>query len=616
MPKWEIFGPQEGETYEQHLIRLQEAHTRDYTASSKAASLMTLMMMKQFAGKNQPINREQFNKTRHQLEKSKAFQKMMESPGTLGLIQKNETTALFTKMAELETARQQRLDAKYKRPVDKEVVAMDAEFLKTAIDGLKESAGSAPANGSPEIERRGKLYEKMMKQLDHAQSLAEKGIQLTGESTKALVSSIKAYNDGSKKTVDGVKQNVRPGGERKAEGFTQSMALLKHYMPAAKFNQYCEDINKERNITSTQNVDFVAPESFEPAVLQGGKTAKELAARHQHDARTDFSVDRAAEILAIRQLSGGNPNKLITPSELEKKKAKLVEPGTAFMKVMGNEKSREKLRSLAADGNMVDTMAGLSKETAKMEKEMQEQARKTVVRTAQGEINRSIARLTNGNLNNRYFTEQFLANILASEQLAANAKGDEKINNGAFRTRAEDLRQDPAFQRLADRYINDAAYRKRMNDGLLRDRSALSLASELQAERQPIQRQREPVRQQPMQPGFQPMQQAQYQQMNMGQVQYPQQMNMGQVPYPQQMNMQQAQYQQQMNMGQVPYQQQMNMGQVPYQQQMNMAQGQYQQMNMQQMQQGMYQPQQMQQMELGADEPERAPVLEPIPQLP
>ena len=505
MPKERIFGPQEGETYRQHLTRLQQADLRDYTAASKAASLMAAMMLMQHGGRNKPVDREQFNKTRRMLEESKAFQEMMKDPKSEELVKKNDTNALIATLAQTETARRQKLDEKYKRPEDPEVVAADAKLLKTAIDGLKESAGNAPTTGSPENERRGRLYAEMMKQLEHAQSLTEKGIQLSGESTKALIGSVKAYNDGGK-------QNVPAGGETKAEGFTQSMALLKHYMPVQSFDRYCKKINEAQDTLAPGHPGYVAPESFEPACMTGGMTAKRLTNENRIRMQNGFTLDVAAEALAIQQLSEGNPNKLITPSALEEQKRVLKRPGTAFMKVMMDDKARENLRRQGRLGLNQDLVEDLNKGMRKAAQEMQEQARKTVVRSAQGEINRSILHLTGGAPMNRYYTEQYLANILASEQLAMNARGGEKITNGAFRERAEELRQDPAFQRLADRYMSDPAYRENMNRGLLADRSAQSLAAQYQMEKQPVQARRDPAQperqaQQPEQP--QPAQQEQ-----------------------------------------------------------------------------------------------------------
>ena len=500
MPRERIFGPHEGETYRQHLTRLQEADIADFTPASKAASLMAAMMLMQGGSPNRSIDREQFNENRRKLEENKTFKKMMEDPRNVALVQNNNIEGLFASFSAAEAQRRQAIDAKYQRPREPEVLAEDAEILKTAIRGLKDSAGNAPAVGSPENERRGKLYQEMMKRLEHAQSMAEKGIQLDGESTKALIGSIKAYNNGGK-------TNVPAGGETKAEGFTQSMALLKHYMPVQSFERYCKKINEAQDTLEPRHPGYVAPESFEPACMTGGMTAKRLTNENRVRMENGFTLDVAAEALAIQQLSEGNPNKLITPAALEEQKRTLKKPGTAFMKVMMDDKARENLRRQGNLGLNQDVVEDLNKGMRKAEQEMREQARKSVVRTAQGEINRSITRLTGGGPMNRYFTEQYLANILASEQLAMNATGNERITNGAFRERAEQLRQDPAFQRLADRYMNDAVYRENMNRGLQADRSAQNLAAQYQLEKQPVHYRRDPEPQmqqaQPMQPGFQ-----------------------------------------------------------------------------------------------------------------
>ena len=215
-----------------------------------------------------------------------------------------------------------------------------------------------------------------------------------------------------------------------------------------------------------------------------------------------FTLDTAAEALAIQQISGGDPNKLITAEALEKQKGLLKQPGSAFMKVMQDDKARENLRQLADMGEAEEVVGDLNKGIAKEKErryqearrkaqEVREQARKHVVRTAQGEINRSIRHLAGGGPLNRFFTEQYLANILASEQLAVNARGDEKITNAAFRERAEELRQDPAFRALADRFVNEPQYRQQMLDDLVRDRSANGLAEEYRKLKHPAQQRRE-----------------------------------------------------------------------------------------------------------------------------
>lgn len=474
MPREAVFGFHQGETYGQYLDRLQDASLRDYTPESKAAALMTTVMLMQHGNKNKPIQRENFNMAKNALLKSPVFKKMVKDPEALEMIRGNNADGLFRKLNELTVERQQALDRKYKRPSTPEVVKQDNQLLTSAIDRLKNTAGTAPTEGSPELRRRGRYYTEMMKELEYARSLSEKGIQLNGEQTKKLISAVKAYNDAGK-------QHVKPGGEKQAEGFSESMTVLKNYMPAADFRSYCLQMNISRGVNSTDNPAYVAPEAFEPSrVIAGAKTAKELKAENRMRMQRAFGTDVAAEALAIRQLSQGNPNKLITEAELKRQTDKINQPGTAFMRAMQDPRTRKEFQDLAerGDSDMIADDLG---------KEMLEESRWRVVTAAQGEINRSIRRLTNGSINNRHFTEQYLANILAAEQLAVNAKGDEVINNGAFRERAEELQKDPAFQRLAQRYMENPRFRENMNRDLLKDRSALDLAKAYQQEKQPRQ---------------------------------------------------------------------------------------------------------------------------------
>ena len=474
MPREPIFGPHDYETYKQYRERLEDADLDEYTPASKAAALMTTVMLMQHGNKNARINKQSFLTAKNALTRSPVFKQMMNSPEGLRLIQRNETDGLFRLLSDMTTKRQQELDRKYKRPEDKEVVAKDAELLKKSIDSLKDTAGAAAAAGSPELERRGQLYHEMMKQLEHAQSLAEKGIQLSGEQTKALITSVKAYNDGGKR-------DVKPGGEKQAEGYTASMTLLKNYMPAAQFNRYCRQMNMSRGVQTPSNPDYVAPEAFEPQRITGGaRPAKELIAENRERMRVAFGTEAAAEALAIRQLSKGNPNKLISPEELKRQTAKINRPGNAFMRAMQDPGRRGELQQLAEWGQADKVADDLGKE-------LLEESRWRVVAAAQGEINRSIRRLTGDTPLNRHFTTQYLASILAAEQLAVNAKGDEAITNGSFQERTEEMQKDPAFRRLAERYISSTSFRESINKGLLEDRSAFKLANAYKLEQEPLQ---------------------------------------------------------------------------------------------------------------------------------
>ena len=90
----------------------------------------------------------------------------------------------------------------------------------------------------------------MIKRLEHAQSLADSGIQLSGEHTKQLITAVKAYNDGGK---------AIPGGEKKAEGHLEAMTILSRYMPAKDFRNYCGRMNEGRGITDPMQDGYADP---------------------------------------------------------------------------------------------------------------------------------------------------------------------------------------------------------------------------------------------------------------------------------------------------------------------------------------------------------------------
>ena len=475
-----IFSAHEYETYNNYLTRLHEASLEDYTPESKAAALMAARMLMQRDGGRKRVDRKLLAETRDSFLASPSFKKMMKDPRTIETLRQNDTDGLIYLLSDTEKKRQEDLDRRYKRPEDREVVAKDAELLKNAIDGLKESAGNAPSTGSPEIEARSRQYGEMMKQLEHAKTLAEHGIQLSGEQTKALITAVKAYNDGGK-------THVKPGGEKQAEGFTQSMALLKNYMPARQFNSYCRRMNTARQVEDPGNLNYVSPEAFAPQRLTGARTAKELMAENRKQLQVAFGTEAAAEALAIRQLSGGDPNKLLRPEEVESRARKINMPGSAFVKAMQDPKTRDELRNLAELGEADEVAKDLGKIIS-------DAARERVTRTAQGEVNRSIRKLTGGGPLNRYFTRQHLANVLAARELALNATGEEQITNAAFRERAERLQQDPAFQRMAERYMRDPAYRESMNRSLRQDGTARDLAAQYDLEKQPVQPRRDQAR--------------------------------------------------------------------------------------------------------------------------
>ena len=483
--KQKMFGPHDYENYNTYLNRVQEETSEEYDPASKAATLMaTSFLISMNGGGNKRVNRHRIYLGRTQLMNHPVF-KMMRKNGAIDRMVKNQNMTpeeLIRAWQVNEQKYQDQMARRYGRPAEEQVLESDNRLLKKTLEELKKKGENLPVTGSPEIEFRGKQFKEMVKQLEYAQTLAENGVQLDPEQTKKLIDTVQRYNDGSKKSV-------KPGGETKAEGYTEVMTVLQNYMPAAEFKAYCRRMNHSRGIASPAHPDYAAPESFTLDRLDGSKTVKELMAEAHESMRNNFGSDSVARAVAIQQLSGGDPNKLLRPEEIDVQAARLNAPGTAFSRVMQDEKAMENLSHLAVMGERAEVMSDLGKELEKQTREIDREAKMRVARAAQGQINRSIRALTGDAPRNRYFTEQYLANILASEQMGMNPKGDEKLTIGAFRERAEKLREDPAFQRLAQRYMDDPGYRRKVNDGLLRDRSAGELARELQQERQPRRRQ-------------------------------------------------------------------------------------------------------------------------------
>ena len=474
-----IFGPHDYETYRNYMGRLKDDGS---LTSSRAAALMATAMLMQ--GKpNERVDREKFYEFSRKLQAQPAFRMMMRDNKAKELLRTGNGTGLFVLMADKETERKRAFE-RYVRPG--EYVREDARLLESAVDGLRRHAPAegAVAAGNPELERRGKLYHEMMKRLDHAKSLAQRGVQLSGEQTKELITAVREYNDGGKKEL--------PGGEAEAEGRLEVMCLLSRYMPEKDFRSYCRSMNEAHALTDPMAEGYIDPEAF-PAerLTDGAKTAKEWYAQSQERLAKSFSLEGCAEAAAIRRLSGGNPQRVIREEELDAETKRLCAPGSALIRAMRDDKTREEYAHLAASGKAEELSTDLLAA-----------ARKHSVRTAQWQVNRSIRELTSGPVN-AYVAADNLANILAARELAVKGDAGEQLTNSAFRARAEQLRSDPAFQRLARRYSEDPSFRRRMNRELVEDSSAARLQSVYQGLSAPARERREPV--QEAQPEQQPV---------------------------------------------------------------------------------------------------------------
>ena len=458
MPQEErIFGPHEGETYRQYRERLRDDES--LTASRAAALMATAMLMKGRA--NKPMDREAFYDASKKLQSQSSFRRMMKDLKATALLQNGDAAGLLGLFAEKEAERQ-RSFARYQRPT--EYVRGDAQILDAALARLE---SSPPGTQTPEERRREPFYREMMKRLRQAKTLADDGIQLTGEQTKELVGVCMAYHDAGKKYL--------PGGEREAHGKTEVMCVLSRYLPEKEFRSYCRRINKAHGDLKPAEQGYTDPEAYPPDRLTGGaRTAEEWYAQSRERLTKQFSPEGCAEAAALQKLSSGNPQKVIRQEELDREIARFSAPTSALSRVLRDETAREALVRLSTEGR-----------TEELGTELLTAARKHSARAAQWQVNRSVRALTSGPVNT-YAAAENLANILAARALAAGGDAGEMLTNDAFRARAERLRADPAFQRLADRYSADPAFRREINRGLSADGKATALAEAYQKEKAPV----------------------------------------------------------------------------------------------------------------------------------
>ncbi len=462
-----IFGPHDGETYGHYLRRLVDDPTMN---PAKAAAMMsTAMVMQGKMNANRPVDREQLFQLQNTIRQQPAFELMRKSGDMNRLMRQGDSIGLIECMADKENQRQQAFQ-KYVRP--REFIGADADFLNTVTEKLRAKKPSQAPDGQagvqdPNLERQTKLYEEMMKRLEAARSKAERGVQLTGEETKNLITAVKAYNDGG--------TGARPGVEKPREGDIEAMCLLGRYMPAQEFRSYCRQINRGRNLSNPAQQGYAHPDYFASDRITGtAMTAGERMKRSREHLMKSFSATSCAEAVAIRKLSEGNPNRLIRQEELDKETLRLLSPGTAFMRAMKDDATRENMAKLAAAGG-----------ASKLGSDLMRSARVHMINSAQWQVNRSIRALTDGGPMNEYFTSRHLANVLAARELATSRDPGENITAGSFRERAEKLQEDPAFLQLAARYVHDPVFRRQMNRSLAVD-NGQALANALRREQEPL----------------------------------------------------------------------------------------------------------------------------------
>jgi|GEM_PF-1449572 len=444
-------------TYRQYLDMLQQ--DAQQPSALVASNMLAATMAMQWAGGGGELDQQAVSSTAKKLISRPAFKELMADERTAQLMREGKTLELVDLLAQKETS----LD-RYGRT--QEQVKNDAAFLKDAREAMTAAGGAAA------LERKDRRYTEMMKQIEHAQSLAEKGIPLTGQDAKALVNAVKNYNDGGTK---------KAGGNKKAEAFQESMCVLKHFMPEREFQAYVDSFNEAH---PKRRIDA---QMFTPELMTGkAKSARALRSECMANLQKGVTAENCAALLAVSNLAEKNPNKLITDKELQAEKKRLLNTGSALNRTLSSDRDRRNIIAAVQTGK-----AGM------VTKVLENRSNAHAIGAAQWRMNRSISALSDGPLN-AHFTSKHLANILVSHEFASKVNPGQQITNKDFNKAVEEMQKDRNFQRLAQRWTEDASFRQRITRDMQLDRTGGALALEYNRLNRPA-RQQEAQQQQPAQ---------------------------------------------------------------------------------------------------------------------
>ena len=424
----------EGETWKEYIERLQSGPT---LGAAEVAGIMcaTVLMGKD---PDAPARARMLDAFSERLTKQSSFRRLVRDPEALTHARAGRGAEMIVLMGEKKKERDARR-ARYQR--DNSQVRDDAIFLKAAQRSMKDSfAACSPIQRERELQR----YLEMMKRMDYARGLAEKGIPMDGKTARELAQAVQRYNDGGSKT---------PGGKHQAAASKEALCVLKRVMPEDEFGSYCASINQAHNALSPSHRRHVNPADYGEALLNGGaRSARDLMLASQRMLNRGLTVDGCATTAAIMQLSKGNPNAIIRRDALEAEIKKMKTPGSAFLRAMADDKARGRFAELASKGNG----AALGRSIIQSSKEHS-------VRAAQWQVNQSVKQ---GSTDPSGVSVDKLAAILAAREMAVNASVSQGISNSAFRVKTEQIKSSASFSSLASQYRTDPAMRSRINTGL------------------------------------------------------------------------------------------------------------------------------------------------------
>lgn len=428
-------------SYIQHFMGLKQAV---YNDKNVADMIATAILMQR--DPRERFNKEAVDELAAKILNQPAFERLMSDPKAKQLKENGNGVGLIEMLAAKENERKAEQD-QYIRP--EEFAYEDSLFLREAIDKLQKKEGT-PGAGAAGKSRKNKRFREMIKQLEHAESLTEKGIQLSGDDTKKLIDAVKKYNDGG---------SAVPGGTKRAAGATEAMCILKRYMPAGEYKMYCDRINARLK----KKID---PESFsEKRLYEQELSVSEMKKQCRQNLQKEFTLENCAALVACATTKPKNG--LIDAEEYEKQKARLLEDGSAFKKALMDKDVQKKIFDMADQGEKANKIIG----------EISSSAMGLAGKSSQWYFNRSRGALLNGRVNT-YFAGEHLANIMALHQFSLTAEMGDKVTSQSFAERAEVIRQDPVFKRMADRYALDPEYRRHINGKLREDGTGASLTEE------------------------------------------------------------------------------------------------------------------------------------------
>ena len=442
-----------GESWGQYIERLRKLPTVGAAQMSRIIAA-TVLMGKQ---PNAPANPRMTAALAQRVERHSSFRQLSRDPEALQMARRGKGAEMIVRMGEIK----QQKDAMIRRYQRGQFqVRDDARFLKAASKSMRDSfSEQSPA----QRERESKRFMEMMKHMDHARSLAEQGIPLDGKTARALAQAVQEYNDGGGKT---------PGGKQQAAASKEALCVLKRVMPAEEFDGYCASINQAHKAQDPRHRRHVEPNAYTEELLNGSaRTARDLMLASQRQMNRGMTVDSCAAVTAIMQLSRGNPNAIVSKDALEREISGLKSPGSAFLRAMSDDAARGRYSQLAANG-----------ETAKLGKAILHDAKQHTIRSAQWQIDQASGAAA---MDGKGASVDELAQILAAREMAAGAGPSQKLTNGAFKAKTEEIRSSPSFAALATQYEKDPGCRERINQGLSNGDGGKVLEQEYEKQKSP-----------------------------------------------------------------------------------------------------------------------------------